>query len=845
MTNNAETIYKQYLALENFNMFSKAEIIDKLAIKFELPKEQILKIVSEDPNRNIFNFKNSKILKYKPIEELELTNFTNYLQGLNRNYIDLKNLKEETVDILKQISVADEVEEFKIKGLVIGDIQSGKTSSMVGLINGAFDIGYKSVILLSGLINDLREQTSKRLNQGFGVEKDEINSWFDLEKQDIVNQTIDGEISKSNSTRYMLNETKKTYWVTKKTVPILKTLNSLFDQYHEFSLKPTSDGKESDLTKTLNSKILIIDDEGDLASQDASSASSENVTKTNALIIELMKKFKKVSYVSYTATPFANLLTDRDKTHEGETLFPDKFISLITPGINYTGFSKFNRLYSEFNSVKFLNEEKLKEFKNDNFIDFDKYNDFIETIKVFLFTTSLFKLNENSMVVENEYFKTMLINIDIKNDNQILFRNHVQNILMQIKKEFMFNTESFKNELEQIIKDKYFNLYYLFIEKFNFDFWNTFEHVLDNAEIKIVNKDNIDSKVFEIETSKIEKIQIVIGGFKLSRGLTIPGLFTTVFWRNTNTFDSAMQMCRWFGYRDNYLEYITVFTTKKAWSDFYSMFETYDDFKKEVTFQEEQGLSADEFIIKISSAHRLLPTSKNKMKGADKIYDKWSKTGRNQIYNYDLDEKILENNLNVLSEWTKEIEFTEYKHNFIAQNVKFNNIKNLLENLTFENMAKQKIDNHCMIFDKNQSDKWDVVIKNIHSKANGIHYLNENISINLSKKSFVWKHIDNKNIAHVRTILTTDFENYFFDLEDNNVNNQYEFKSKLLDLNHPVLFISLLKFVNEVEDENNQSQLPVVAIAFYNPHEKEIYKSNKIVYINTSGQEITEEEILS
>lgn len=53
----------------------------------------------------------------------------------------------------------------KKKGLVVGDVQSGKTANYLGLINMAFDYGYKIVVLLAGTTNSLRLQTQKEPTQ--------------------------------------------------------------------------------------------------------------------------------------------------------------------------------------------------------------------------------------------------------------------------------------------------------------------------------------------------------------------------------------------------------------------------------------------------------------------------------------------------------------------------------------------------------------------------------------------------------------------------------------------------------------------------------------------------------
>lgn len=56
---------------------------------------------------------------------------------------------------------------------------------------------------------------------------------------------------------------------------------------------------------------------------------------------------------------------------------------------------------------------------------------------------------------------------------------------------------------------------------------------------------------------------IVIGGFTLSRGLTLEGLIVSYFYRNSKMYDTLMQMGRWFGYRNNYEELCRIYIDEK------------------------------------------------------------------------------------------------------------------------------------------------------------------------------------------------------------------------------------------------------------------------------------------
>ncbi|MDO4228657.1 MAG: hypothetical protein Q4C98_02490 [Capnocytophaga sp.] len=53
------------------------------------------------------------------------------------------------------------------RGMVVGNVQSGKTANYVGLINKATDAGYKVIIIIAGTISSLRRQTQERIDSGY------------------------------------------------------------------------------------------------------------------------------------------------------------------------------------------------------------------------------------------------------------------------------------------------------------------------------------------------------------------------------------------------------------------------------------------------------------------------------------------------------------------------------------------------------------------------------------------------------------------------------------------------------------------------------------------------------
>ncbi len=835
--NDKKEIYLYYLAfkekgIKNSKKTNK-ELLDIFSDLYDIDIELLKEIIKTYSNHSLLKFEENNIKRYSAVDFEKLNLFRKYLSTLSdRTFNDIKRLEYETLSIANHLNVNNNVDNFKIKGLVIGDIQSGKTASMIGLMNAAFDLGYKRVIILTGLINEMREQTNERVNEAFEIDGKNIANYFKL-SEEIVNQTINGEINLKNILGYKSNENRSTFWITKKNINALNSLNTLFLEYKE----------DATLSEKLNEKTLIIDDEADLASQDNSNKKSTDVSKTNKKIIELINRFRKVAYVGYTATPFANLLTDRNKTHNDTSLYPDNFISIISPGDSYTGFNTYLQKYEESDSFYFIDESKFEKLKTEEFNELHKNEDFLNTIISYLVSATLLKLkeirNENSKIISS--FKTLMINIEVKNVLQKNIENETFKVINRFK-------SSGIKEYEKMIKSmiaknsKWNNLFY---ENQN-EFWETFTNIIKKINVELVNKDS-DSKVFILDKYEEEKYLIAIGGYKLSRGITVPGLITTLFYRSTNSFDSAMQMCRWYGYRNKYIDFSTVHLSYDSWTNYITMFQEYEDFKKDLLNQYEEGLTAEDFIIKIRTIDKLSPTQLNKMKGAKIIRDKISKTGRNQIFNYILDKEIQKSNIKSIISNIKELEFKKYNPNYICENVDFSTIRKILEKLVYEDRAGKFIREKLLMINEEEKDKkWDIVIKTIHNESNGNLSLSEKININLSKKIFDYstKNLNNNReyeIGYIKAVLTTDIENYLLEINGENISQRNFIKSTLLDSQKSVLFLTFNKFVHR-NDRNEIIDYPIVCFGLYTPIDRQKNKFSQTVYINESGSIMTEKE---
>ena len=279
----------------------------------------------------------------------------------------INKLDNLTDDILDRIANPTTAGAWDKRGMVVGQVQSGKTSNYIGLINKASDAGYKLIIVLAGMHDSLRSQTQIRIDEGFlgfnsqrslqysntnkiGVgffnPIDKINQPIDLPANALTSSHLNGDFNRkvAQSAGIHLKSSDPIVAVVKKNGSILKNLISWLAVWGD----KQPDGK----IIIRNVPFLLIDDEADNASINVS---KENVSAINGCIRALLSLFEQSAYVGYTATPFANIfipileqesvkgLDLNIKDYEftvGQDLFPKDFIINIPAPSNYIGPAK-------------------------------------------------------------------------------------------------------------------------------------------------------------------------------------------------------------------------------------------------------------------------------------------------------------------------------------------------------------------------------------------------------------------------------------------------------------------------------------------------------------------------
>jgi hypothetical protein len=525
-------------------------------------------------------------------------------------------------------------ESFSRKGLIMGDVQSGKTSNYIGLISKAADAGYKVIILLTGIIESLRKQTQIRVEEGFIGYDVDSREWVGvgtiqsgmIPKSPTSRSNDFTGISGENTMAQFMSSAEPFIFITKKNPTTLKKIR---ESIQRINLKPPK--------KKIDTSILIIDDEADNASVNTNNAGYDP-TKINAEIRLLIDLFTKSNYVGFTATPFANVFIDPESYSDkyNKDLFPNDFIFRLSSPSSYFGAEKMflTKPYNTIQLIEDYNEHFPVKHKSD-WNGSELFNSLHEAINAFLIVNAIRDLREKE--VRNSH-RSMLINVSrfIKVHDQISFL-----VSKKLEKTLTALRYSTKLSMNEYLKNSYIKeLYETYNKQYATEYsWNElfeiiFESTKDIQVVKITSKDKKGMLDYEKNKEKGLRV-IVIGGLTLSRGITLEGLTISYLYRNTQTFDVLMQMGRWFGYRTkpkNFEDLCRVWmleTTVDYFTEITrSIVELKSDFRKMI----EQEKTPYEFGIRVrNESEEMGITSSNKMRSSKKY-----------IYVEDLYGKVLE-----------------------------------------------------------------------------------------------------------------------------------------------------------------------------------------------------------
>lgn len=569
--------------------------------------------------------------EYKPWLDKAKIDINPYYWKRYRSHLGQKHFSGQVIATLDQVTerilglLENPAEDgpWDRRGMVVGHVQSGKTANYIGLICKAADAGYRVIIVIAGIHNNLRNQTQVRIDEGF-VGRDSARllsrkgdkfvgvGAFDKTRRPVTFTNSLKDFNKAMATAVgvplqTLNE--PAVFVIKKNS---STLRHLLQWLSEHSAQAGA--------KTIGAPMLLIDDEADNASINIKHGKDE-VSTINGQIRELLHLFERSCYVGYTATPFANIFIDPDTDDEmlGADLFPRNFIVTLDPPSNYFGPDRVFldepglvvRYIDDSEDTLALNHTKELEVTG-------LPESMLSALRTFVVARAIRLARGHS-----SFHSSMLVNASRFTNVQRQLRNELHHRLEMIQSSARVNGALPE---EKALKDPELRLLH---EAWRCEYegtglgWAAIQPWLNAAAapITVVEVNSRSSGGLDYAGYAESGLSVVaVGGYSLSRGLTLEGLMITYFLRNSIMYDTLMQMGRWFGYRPGYEDLCRIWMPEEAEGWYSHIAESIEMLREELRTMEAAKATPEEFGLKVRShPDTLIVTARNKMGSSEEV----------------------------------------------------------------------------------------------------------------------------------------------------------------------------------------------------------------------------------
>jgi len=524
------------------------------------------------------------------------------LASEGRNHQVLGTLDLTLNRIIDHLGDPEDLTSWARRALVIGEVQSGKTSTYIGLIDKAIDVGYRVIVLLGGHTELLRRQTQERVDFGvigrdksrakksaagnvIGVGKHTDTTFIDS----LTTQISDFRKTSFEATNIVPGPDKVIVFVVKKNKTVLNHVERWFAE------APPA---------TANLPMLLIDDESDYASVNTNDPEKDPTAINNA-IRSILALFTRSSYVAFTATPFANIFIDDD---DDDDLFPRDLIYFLDSPTSYSGCDRFfsdetdlDPIRSVEDAVDFfpLGHKKGLEVKG-------LPASLVDAIRCYLLTNAIRDLRGQDGTPTS-----MLVNVSRFVDVQQKVFDLVDSTVKRFRNAIEMHADEFGrgapnlmlSELKETFEQEYSVCEF------------TWPEVL--AELRRANH-GVETLITNARAVKVDVMplrHVSVGGDLLSRGLTLEGLSTSYFYRRTQAADTLMQMARWFGYRPGYEDLCRIWITGEMSGAYQHSLTTLSDLRLDLKEMQRQGLTPKDFGISVRlHPDALAITARNKMR---------------------------------------------------------------------------------------------------------------------------------------------------------------------------------------------------------------------------------------
>ncbi len=594
----------------------------------------------------------------------------------------ISRLDDSTFRVLEKLENPGRVGEWDRRGMVVGHVQSGKTSHYTSLACKAADAGYKLIVVLTGTHDSLRSQTQLRLDEGLLGFDTQFQSRTDENKQTRigvgalpgVEALKIGSITSSKAKGDFTGQRADNFSVPIGEMPILlviKKYGSILDNLHGWVTKLHGEQikADSDEKRIRDIPLLVIDDEADNASINTKNP-DEEPTAINRKIRKLLKAFDKSSYVAYTATPFANIYSSKSEDDEFSLdLFPRHFIENLKAPSNYFGPSRVFGLSATDEEDARLPLPIFREVNDHNAWMPDghkanwspKQENFPASLKKAIHSFFLSCAERRARGQETKH-NSMLIHTTRFQQVQAQVAEQVDDYLQGSIYRLRYgdgSSESIWDELEDLWLTDYESTSQSWPEAVEITSWDDLRaHVIPAvAKINVRTINGASQDALEYYEHRKDGLSVIaIGGDKLSRGLTLDGLSVSFYLRASKMYDTLMQMGRWFGYRPRYEDLCRLYTTTTL-RDWYGEITAaaeelradFDDMAEKKGTPEAYGLRVRQ------SAAGLSVTSPTKMRSAKSITMTFS-GDLSESVTYRLDKDAISRNQENLEEFIKSLE---------------------------------------------------------------------------------------------------------------------------------------------------------------------------------------------
>lgn len=560
----------------------------------------------------------------------------------------LRALDKSTTEVLRRLEDPARPGAWDRRGMVVGSVQSGKTGNYAGLACKAIDAGYKLVIVLAGMHENLRRQTQVRLDEELRGRqtRDVLNSEAQIgvgkvdpsiAVRSVTTSAVDmgnGDFSKQIAERRGLLElgSDPTYMVVKKNTHILKNINRWLKSLPEF---------RGD--KVRGVPLLVIDDECDQASINTRDIDpddeEQDMTAINKRVRELLSRFEQSAYIGYTATPFANIFIPPDSRdiNVEEDLFPRDFIVNLEPPSNYVG-------ATQLFGLRGVPDDEIEEqaglplirpikdhwgaFPPGHKKDHDPGclpGSLSEALMAFMLACAV-RWQRGQVRQHN----SMLVHVSRFNLVQEKVENLVTEEYDRLKNRIEMNDGKPHDTDSPVLQE--------FRKLWERDFVTTsgstpgsysqppwdelVSHLRDVApRIQVATVNGLAKQALTYDTEAAPINVIAIGGDKFSRGFTLEGLTVSYYLRATNMYDTLMQMGRWFGYRDGYLDVCRIYTTPSLRDSYQFIAGAIEELRRDFRRMTREGARPIDFghKVRLHPGSALLVTSRTKSRKALKM----------------------------------------------------------------------------------------------------------------------------------------------------------------------------------------------------------------------------------